>query len=188
MGSEMCIRDRSRPLGPGPVVEASNDACVVMLSPWVRPDQLAGSPCYRLCLNGRWLQQEPICKFGRNPGMLKLSGRFCDENPFEGKTIHGRADYVISIFRRMRGPCQWCRHFLHLCIFFLHCSPRVYLRRLSGILAFKLLHFHGWPHRSRCGLHDNGSGFWIAARPVRQWGPHRMADQRGTTLSWSMVG
>ena len=58
--------------------------------------EATGSPCRRLCLNGGWLQLEPICKFGRNAAALKLSGCFCDAYPFAGKTIHRRADIVMA--------------------------------------------------------------------------------------------
>src|SRR2546427_271525 len=86
----------SRPRGAAPVVELFRDTVVAMRSPRCGRFEATGSPCHRLCLNGGWLQLEPICKFGRNAPTLRLSGCFCDVYPFAGKTIHRRADNVIS--------------------------------------------------------------------------------------------
>ncbi len=151
---------------------------MVMLSPWVRSLSKTGSPCYRLCLNGGRLQPEPICKFGRIPLLLNFQAGFCDGNPFARTTIHRRADNVRQASGRMRKLCQTRQSDFHLCIHLIQRGADVYPVELSGILAFKYSRFFWGAHLG--GAHPgDGRDSMRGARPVRQWGPYRTADNRG---------
>ncbi len=150
---------------------------------------MAGSPCYRLCLNGGRLQPEPICKFGRKSLDLKTSVGFCDENPFPGKTIHRRADNVIpdsgaceNRARRRNFPFTSVSILFQLRGMFILVNYRAYSH---SSIRVSLWGGHAVGSVARPG---DGSNSMRGARPVRQWGPHRTTDNRGTTLSWSMVG
>jgi|UppTromiDAQMD018_1034420.scaffolds.fasta_scaffold03792_2 hypothetical protein len=151
---------------------------------------MAGSPCYRLCLNGGQLQPEPICKFGRKSLGLKTSVRFCDENPFPGKTIHRRADNVIPDSCACENRAVGDN--------FTFTSVSILFRERG---MFILVNYRAYSHSSirvsLWGEHvvggiarpGDGSNSMMGACPVRQWGSHRTTDiNGGTTLSWSMVG
>ena len=166
----------------------SSDACMVMLSPWVRSLSKTGSPCYRLCLNGGRLQPEPICKFGRKSSDLKTSVGFCDENPFPSKTIHRRADNVIPL----AGACEnraSGRDIFFTCVsVFFSGGLRVYRDGLSGILVFKLSYFHGRLRGIGRVRPGSSGGSWNGVALSGSGGRAVWRINGGTTLSWSMVG